>query len=477
MPKFKFYYDESEHSRKLNLKTLTADEFYDGFVAVVVGWDETDESDIEKAYLDFEQKYRSPGSKELKSTVLPKKQLEFGFRSLTKANARLVSDLLNLLSDERIHVYLFYSSKVERLLIQLIARYRRNPHINTDLLLYSLTKLLVQYRPQNVVGALYGDPDKLLDELRSFLDERIERNEANPELKWTETEQCARIRAFLDEVDPIEILDWCYEPPFDGFARYLGERWDRIDGWDLSIDCEEKTAGAARRCGFDAVRQVDSLDSFGVRMADMLAGVVAKLMKAIRHELTYDSSDDELRKNLFNDRWFDIDDARLGLYKKLRQVLLVNDNSWYKVYAGVYSDDLVVMISLLNFFDGAFGSAQGNRGRRNWPEEFNSLCCSSLDQHFQRTPTNTYDRGADAFRPRLLVTEEPVVKRVISVGIGEYGEPTAVIQHDGAEVRCILPDDLAEWVCALIETECDAIVLPSNVRFQIVDGRCAADIL
>lgn len=474
---FKFYYDESEHSRKLNLKTLTADEFYDGFVAVVVGWDEADEVDIEKAYFGFEQKYRSPGSKELKSTVLPKKQLEFGFRSLTKANTRLVGDLLDLLSDERIHVYLFYSSKVERLLIQLIARYRRNPRINTDLLLYSLTKLLVQYRPQNVVNALYGDPDKLLDELRSFLDERIGRNEANPELKRTETEQCARIRAFLDEVEPIGILDWCYEPPFDGFACYLSERWDRIDGWNLFVDREEKTAEAAKRCGFDAVRQVDSQDFFGVRMADMLAGVAAKLMKAIRQELTYDSSDDELRKNLFDNRWFDIDDARLGLYKKLRQVLLSNDNSWYKIYAGVYSDDLVVMISLLNFFDGVFASAQGNAEGRNWSEEFNLLCCLSLYQHFQRSAIDTCDHGAGAFHPRLLIAEEPVVKKVVSVGFGENGEPVAVVRHDGARVQCILPEGFEGWVRTLVETGCDAIVLPSDVRFQIVDGRCVADIL
>ncbi len=93
--------------------------------------------------------------------------------------------------------------------------------------------------------------------------------------------------------------------------------WDRIDRWDLFIDREEKTAEAARRCGFNAVSQVDSRDSFSARMADMLAGVVAKLMKAIRQELAYGSSDDELRKSLFDGRWFDIDNVRLGPYVSL----------------------------------------------------------------------------------------------------------------------------------------------------------------
>ena len=44
MAKCKFYYDETEHSRSLSLSTVTADEFYDGFVVAVVGWDENCEA-------------------------------------------------------------------------------------------------------------------------------------------------------------------------------------------------------------------------------------------------------------------------------------------------------------------------------------------------------------------------------------------------------------------------------------------------
>lgn len=38
MIKYNFYYDESEHSRKINHKTITANNYYDSFIAVVVGW-------------------------------------------------------------------------------------------------------------------------------------------------------------------------------------------------------------------------------------------------------------------------------------------------------------------------------------------------------------------------------------------------------------------------------------------------------
>ena len=38
MDTYKFYYDESEHSRKINYNTVTAPNYYDNFVTVVVGW-------------------------------------------------------------------------------------------------------------------------------------------------------------------------------------------------------------------------------------------------------------------------------------------------------------------------------------------------------------------------------------------------------------------------------------------------------
>ena len=38
MDTYKFYYDESEHSRKINYATVTAPNYYDNFVTVVIGW-------------------------------------------------------------------------------------------------------------------------------------------------------------------------------------------------------------------------------------------------------------------------------------------------------------------------------------------------------------------------------------------------------------------------------------------------------
>lgn len=38
MSKYQFYYDETEHSRKINFNTVSAENYYDNFVTMIVGW-------------------------------------------------------------------------------------------------------------------------------------------------------------------------------------------------------------------------------------------------------------------------------------------------------------------------------------------------------------------------------------------------------------------------------------------------------
>lgn len=482
MTKCKFYYDETEHSRSLTLSTVTADEFYDGFVVAVIGWDESREAELERKYLAFEERYRSPGAVELKSTALAKKQFRYGFHSLTKANVRLVYDFLDFF-DENMFVYCSFSSKVEHLMYRLFDRYRSVPGVNTDFMKYTLAKLVVQYRPREIVEAFYGDPEKLIGKLRSFLLDRIERNKTNPALKHVETEQCQALLAVLDDASPLESVEWEYYPPLEGFALYLSEHGE-IDGYELNIDQEERTAAAARELGFDPVFQVDSKDCFGIRMADMLAGIVGKLLKAIRAELTYCSKDDELKKNLFDEKWFELDDARLKLYKQLRKVLMLFDNCWYKTYGGVYSDDLVVLISLLNYL-GNFEDAGALRANLDiHAEAFNTCCCMDLKLHFDKLEVGVPWRDApnanseNLFRPRLRFGDEPIVRNVVKVMLAEDGVPMAVVRESGKDTVYVLPDGLVGWVSMLASNEGLAdLVLPCDVRFQVVNGRCCADML
>ena len=91
MSKYKFYYDESEHSRRITQNTIQNENYYDNFVTVIVGWKEGNEQEVFRKYMEFEKKYGD--GNELKSTIIKPKQLEYGFASLNKRNVQLINDL------------------------------------------------------------------------------------------------------------------------------------------------------------------------------------------------------------------------------------------------------------------------------------------------------------------------------------------------------------------------------------------------
>lgn len=101
MDTYKFYYDESEHSRKINYNTVTAPNYYDNFVTVVVGWAKEKEREVFKKYEDFENKYadRKDRNGELKSTTLKQRKFECGFASLDKANTQFIMDFLSIFDE------------------------------------------------------------------------------------------------------------------------------------------------------------------------------------------------------------------------------------------------------------------------------------------------------------------------------------------------------------------------------------------
>lgn len=139
MSKYNFYYDESEHSRKINYKTVSASNYYDNFVTMILGWS-TEKNDILQRHAAFETKYadRKDRNGEIKSTMFQQKQFKYGFASLNKQNALCVNDFLSLF-DEDIHIYFSVSSKIEYLVLQVFQGYRNSFLVDADLMKYSIT--------------------------------------------------------------------------------------------------------------------------------------------------------------------------------------------------------------------------------------------------------------------------------------------------------------------------------------------------
>ena len=424
MSKYNFYYDESEHSRKINYKTVGASNYYDNFVTMIVGWS-AEKNDILQQHAAFETRYadRKDRNGEIKSTMFPQKQFKYGFASLNKQNTQFLNDFLSLF-DEDIHIYFSVSSKIEYLVLQLFQGYRNSFLIDADLMM-----------------------------------------------------------------------------SFDGFNKYLQEK--DIQNYSLIIDKEgeskeeSKTLKSAREIGLNNSDEANSTNHPGFRMADMMAGIISKLLKGLCDSLRYQSLDESINKKILDVGWFCLNEFQLELYKKLYRLICEWQPAWYKSYSGIYSDDLVVFNALLNFMN-HFESVEQLRANIDMQGEyFNAFACEQLARYFDQRrcklpiePVIPFDeesylneRGGkvyfDSRKQRLLPLHEgSQIFDVLSVGVDQKFTPTVTILKDGESECFRLPNELSEWACSVIGMAAMGMNLfPAKVIFSNVNERYYADIL
>lgn len=386
MSKYNFYYDESEYSRKINYNTITASNYYDNFIAVVIGWQAENETEIFKRYAEFEKKYNDRKSHgELKSTTIKQGQLKNGFASLNRDNICLLEDFLSIF-DEKYYLYFATISKVEYLVLQLFEDYQNCIFVNMDLMKYSIIKSLIIYQPKEIVEGFFENTGEVISLLKNFFKKRIEHNMSNITLKHRENKMFEEILILLDDIKEIRTVNWNYDIAFSGFTKYLNEK--QINDFSLSIDREGENGNslkAANRVGIETAVEEDSIHSPGIRIVDMLAGLISKLMKSLHNSLVYSSEDEIVKKKILSKTWFEVNERQLLLYKKLHYIVFVLNNSWYKVYSGIYSDDLIIFIAFLNFmnhFESSINIKEGGIDMQG--EYFNAYACEHLNEYFIR---------------------------------------------------------------------------------------------
>lgn len=476
MDKYKFYYDESEHSRKINYTTVTASNYYDNFIAVVIGWQEKREKHIFEKYEEFENKYsyRKDKNGELKSNTLKQKKLKFGFASLDEDNAQFVMDFLSIF-DENTKLYFSVTSKIEYLVLQIFKNYNNNLFRESKAFMYSITKTIINYRPENVIKCIYENSNDLVKELKKFFRERIEFNRLNMDLKEQENKTFEKMLRILNNVSPILELQWNYCIPFFGFSKYLQEQ--NINNYVLIIDKEgeqdqpSNTMQAACQIGLKNVTEKNSQVNSGLRIADMMAGIISKLLKALHNQFCYYSFTEKPEKKLLDTKWFSLKDYQFNLYKKLYKIIYEWNNIWYKSYYGIYSDDLISFLSLLlymNNFENAKQIIDEELEKQN--EYFNRYVCNFLTNYFNhwqnKLPIDFVcksnkkyflnRRGAKVYyditkQPVLQIKEGSKTETVLSIGIHKSGIPLITIFNKNNPVCYQLPNELNDWAYRVIE--------------------------
>lgn len=499
MAQYRFYYDESEHSRKINLNTVNAKNYYDNFIAVIVGWKVESEKSVFEKYAAFEEKYTDRKSKEeLKSQTLKQNQFENGFASMNKSNVCFLTDFLSLF-DSDIEVYFAVISKIEFIISQLFDGYKNSFFCDMDAMKYSIVKVILMYQPKEVIEGVFENTGELVATLKAFFEDRIQQNKVNLSLKQSETKAFEEILKILYDIHDVNTIEWDYDIAFLGFKQYLTER--AINDFTLAIDKEgesSNTLNAAKKVGFSTAIEVDSKHSIGVRISDMLAGLLSKLLKALHNSLRYNSSDEQLQKKILSKEWFLLSQEQLELYKKLYIIVCKLNNAWYKTFSGKYSDDLIMLIALLNYMNHFSSAAELRKQNVDMQGEyFNSYVCERLADYFARmrnklpldpisSDAKNYffnQRGAKVFfdarwQPLLKFTNGRCKCSVLSIGFSREGIPLATIAELEGNYCYRLPNDLIEWAMSVVGLANMGINLfPAEVVFTEHNGKFYADVL
>ena len=170
MVKHTFFYDESEHSRKISYDTVRDKNFEPNFVVAIVGCQTDSLEELESKYIELERAYKKFYSvDELKNNIIKVKKYKYGLNSFKKNDLNLITEVFSFINDNDFKVYISVNNKIEFIVNQLLKEYKNDLFIDADLFRYIVTKILNVYFPQNVIQAIYLDSNKFKTELKIFV--------------------------------------------------------------------------------------------------------------------------------------------------------------------------------------------------------------------------------------------------------------------------------------------------------------------
>lgn len=500
MDKIIFYYDEAEHSRKLTKETIEAENFVNEFYAAIVGLDDTKKVDFEETYGNFEEKYKKlyTISGELKSRVIKQNKYKYGLVSLKPMDMELISELMDLIMQFDLRIYFCVFNKLEYIIIQLLNEYRNNLFLDADSLKYSISKLITLYKPERVIESIYTEDNSFLVELRKFIVEVRKKNKAEGK-RELETEAIEQMLIILDEISEEFCIDWNYDIAFGGFDKYLTE--EEIKDYALIIDKEGDgaTLRSAQKVGIINSCEADSMEEVGLRMADFVVGILSSFIKAIHNG--FDCGPTEKTKHLqfLHRKWFEVDETKLEIYKKIKHVVIDLHRAWYKTYCGNYSDDFLYFICLLNYFADFEDIVDYNKYTKEEHQiRLNNGAVGALSEQFSKFGTRVRidtakiedgvyynQKGAKCYTDYRKHEVLPIDKKqgskiyVLSVGFFGNMEKACATVHDNGIAKCyLLPDELMEWVQTMVGLSyMGGNLFPSVVEFGCIKGKYYAKLI
>ena len=196
--------------------------------------------------------------------------------------------------------------------------------------------------------------NSVINELIHFFDNKVKQNIHN-KIKSNENIAFENVLKILKSIDVDYIcFNWNYDMIFWGIELLRNELKVDFNNVKIIIDKEGKksnTYEAALNSGIKKVYQKDSKSVTELRCADMLAGFISRMMRAI-----YEDTDVKRVKNydklvILSEEWFDVTEEVFNLYKKIATFIKNKMNHEYSTYISLYFDIFLEFISLIYYFE------------------------------------------------------------------------------------------------------------------------------
>lgn len=346
--KYNFYFDESFNTRLISKESLKSNNYFNSYVSTGIGIIKSDTHKTFCCYKKFEKIYKEKyKTAELKATIINKEHYRYGIKKFNKVEIDMYSDFFDFLLKNNVVYYISICDKLEYLLTQC----KFSDSRDYKYFIYCLTKLINVYRPSKVINDLTNNNTNLFLDLYEFL-LNLRNDNKNFKLKTRENETIDFILKNLNYINPSLInYYFSYDFTYIGFRELVNE----LSSEDVSVIIDKEGTGrikeSAKKQGFLKVRQMNSLNSPGVRISDMFCGFISRMLRAIYDDLKHDTTVPYSTPHYLNDEWFNINEKQFLLYKSVAKYLKKYSTIYNTFYIEIYFDLFYVFVLLVNYFD------------------------------------------------------------------------------------------------------------------------------
>lgn len=410
-----FYYDEAFHDRKITVKNEKANIYNENasdiYSGVFNGYRLEDEKSIHDAHDKFEEKYKKiytiNQKDELKSTIIKKKNYQYGFASFNPNTVKFFNDFFDILCNGKVILHISLFSKTAFF----INKFLNNIQIQLDprtfskeAFSYSIIKFLFTYRNDDIINNILQMETKehaegILKKLEIFMYEVIV-NGLSSKKKKGEVNALLQIMMLLNHSkvkEEIEIkLDWDYMPIFKGYNKLLNERKINPKKVRLIIDEDQRTLDAAKKVGKYKSENGKSHEFIGLRISDILSHFLGEMSIALDNELreekvldinNLEDYDFETKK-ILSPKWFDIKEEQFLIWRKIEGMFYNYQLYEWTGNNNVFCDSPILIFALFEYiWQYETYSDFKEIPLEQHGEEFNLYCLKKLALIYERGGT------------------------------------------------------------------------------------------